>query len=177
MIVLEPFTAADFQQLIGWIDSEALLTSWSGSLFSFPLTIESMQWYVQDTNIPGESDAFVYKAVDSITGQTVGHISLGGISWKNKSSRISRVLVNTANQGKGIGKQMINAVLKIGFEGLGLHRIALGVYQDNKAALNCYLQCGLKIEGISKDILWYNDTYLSMVDMAIMEDEWKALQV
>lgn len=72
---------------------------------------------------------------------------------------------------------MINAVLKIGFEELGLHRIALGVYENNKAALNCYLQCGLKIEGISKDILWYKDAYLSMVDMAIMEDEWKALQV
>ncbi|MBS1754060.1 MAG: GNAT family N-acetyltransferase [Ferruginibacter sp.] len=177
MIVLKPFTAADFQQLIDWIDTEELLTSWSGSLFSFPLTIDSMQWYVQDTNMPGQSDAFVFKAVESSTGETAGHISLGSISWKNKSSRISRVFVSTAFRGRGIGKQMINAVLKIGFEELGLHRIALGVYENNKAALNCYLQCGLKIEGISKDILWYKDAYLSMVDMAIMEDEWKALQV
>ena len=119
MIVLKPFTAADFQQLIDWIDTEELLTSWSGSLFSFPLTIDSMQWYVQDTNMPGQSDAFVFKAVESSTGETAGHISLGSISWKNKSSRISRVFVSTAFRGRGIGKQMINAALKIGFEELG----------------------------------------------------------
>ena len=177
MIILEPFTAADFQQLIDWVNTEELLTKWSGTLFSFPLTISSMEWYIQDTNEPDESDAFVYKAVDTESGETVGHISLGGLSWKNKSSRISRVLVgNTAAQGKGICQQMVKAVLKIGFEELGLHRIGLGVYENNKAALNCYLKCGLSIEGVSRDILWYKDEYLSMIEMAILEDEWKALQ-
>jgi len=174
MIRLEPFTSADFQQLIHWINTEELLIKWSGTLFSFPLTTSSMEWYVQDTNIPNESDAFVYKAVDSETGETVGHISLGGISWKNRSSRISRVLVDTTIQGKGICQQIIKAALKIGFEELGFHRITLGVYENNKAALNCYLKSGFKVEGVSRDILWYKDAFVSMIDMAILEDEWKA---
>ena len=65
MIQLEPFGPDDFQQLINWIDTEELLIKWSGSLFSFPLTIESMRWYLRDTNVVGESDAFVYKAVET----------------------------------------------------------------------------------------------------------------
>jgi len=176
MIQLEPFGPDDFQQLINWIDTEELLIKWSGSLFSFPLTIESMRWYLRDTNVVGESDAFVYKAVETETGEVVGHISLGGISWKNRSSRISRVLVSPGATQKGICQQMTKSVLKIGFEELGLHRIGLGVYENNKAALNCYLKSGLNIEGVARDILWYNGEFLSMVEMAILEDEWRAQQ-
>lgn len=175
MIRLEPFGPDDFQQLINWIDTEELLIKWSGSLFSFPLTIKTMQWYAGDTNVAGQSDAFVFKAVEIETGEVVGHISLGGLSWKNRSSRISRVLVSPTAQQKGICQQMTKAVLKIGFEELGLHRIGLGVYENNKAALNCYLKSGFNIEGVSRDILWYNDEFLSMVEMAILEDEWRAL--
>jgi RimJ/RimL family protein N-acetyltransferase len=177
MIQLEPFGPNDFQQLINWIDTEELLIKWSGSLFSFPLTIKTMEWYLRDTNVPGESDAFVFKAVETETGEVVGHISLGGLSWKNRSSRISRVLVSPVAQQKGICQQMTKAVLKIGFEELGLHRIGLGVYENNKAALNCYLKSGFNIEGVSRDILWYNDEFLSMVEMAVLEDEWRALQL
>ena len=176
MIRLESFTPADFQQLIDWINSEELLTKWSGTLFSYPLTFESMKWYINDTNVVNESDAFVYKAVDVETNETVGHISLGGLSWKNRSA--SRVFVgNTSDQRRGICQHMTKAVLKIGFEELGLHRIGLGVYENNPGAIQCYKKCGLKIEGVSKDILWFNNEFLSMVEMAILEDEWKALQV
>lgn len=177
MIRLEPFGPDDFQQLIDWIDSEELLIKWSGSLFSFPLTIESMQWYINDTNVPGESDAFVYKAVETATGEVIGHISLGGISWKNRSSRISRVLVSPGATKKGVCRQMTKAALKIGFEELGLHRIGLGVYENNKAALNCYLKAGLKIEGVARDILWFNDEFLSMVEMSILEEEWRTMNI
>lgn len=176
MIRLEPFEQSDFQQLIDWIKDEELLIKWSGSLFSFPLTEKSLEWYIQNTNVPHVSEAFVYKAVDTETGNAVGHISLGGLSWKNRSARVTRVLVgHTADQLTGICQQMTRAVLKIGFDELGLHRISLGVYENNKAALQCYLKCGFNIEGVSRDILLYNDVYLSMIEMAILENEWKEL--
>jgi RimJ/RimL family protein N-acetyltransferase len=175
MIILEPFESSDFQQLINWIDSEELLTNWSGSLFSFPLTNESLEWYIEDTNVINKSDAFVYKAIETETGAVVGHISLGGLSWKNRSARISRVLVSPHVQRKGICQQMTNAILKTGFEELGLHRIALGVYENNKAALSCYLKSGFNIEGVARDILWYNGEFLSMVEMSILENDWKVL--
>lgn len=177
MIILQVFERKDFQQLIDWIDTNELLIKWSGSLFSFPLTFESLEWYINDTNVVGESDAFVYKAVDSDTGKTVGHISLGGISWKNKSSRISRVLVSPVEKKKGICQQMMNAVLQIGFQQLGLHRITLGVYENNAEAINCYIKSGFIIEGISRDILLHNNEYLSLIEMSILENEWRELEV
>src|SRR4051812_26809020 len=102
MIILEEFNQEDFNQLIAWINSDELLTHWSGNLFSFPLTEKSLRWYVTDTNEIKISDAFIYKAVDTDLGKAVGHISLGGVSYKNESARISRVFVDPSQKGKGI---------------------------------------------------------------------------
>src|SRR4051812_10362237 len=151
MIKLEYFDREDFKQLIEWMNSEHLITNWAGSLFKYPLTEDSLDWYVEDTNNVDSSDAFIYKAIDSISGKTVGHISLGSISDKNRSARISRVLVgNATERGKGVCTGMIKAILKIGFEDLDLHRISLGVYDFNTSAIRCYEKCGFVKEGLMR---------------------------
>jgi RimJ/RimL family protein N-acetyltransferase len=177
MIRLEYFSKEDFKQLMEWMDSEHLITNWAGSLFKFPLTEESLDWYIEDTNDLHSSDAFVYKAVSTTTGKTVGHISLGSVSEKNRSARISRVLVgNSAERGKGACTGMINAVLKIGFEELKLHRISLGVYDFNHSAIRCYEKCGFVKEGLMRDVLKYDENnYWSLYEMSILEDEWRKL--
>lgn len=174
MIRLEKFERSDFQQLIEWINSEALLINWCGFLFRFPLSVESLEWYIEGSNNLKTSDAFIYKAIDEETGLSIGHISLGSISRKNKSARISRVLVgNTSEHKKGTCRQMANEILKIGFGPLQLHRISLGVYDDNIAAIKCYEKSGFVTEGIIRDVLLYNGTYRSMIEMSILDNEWK----
>ncbi len=175
MVRLEYFGPADFPQLIEWIDDEALLMNWAGSLFSFPLNNKSLDWYITDVNEVGVSDTFIYKVIDTETENVVGHISLGSISKKNRSGRVSRVLIgNTKERGKGYCKQMVNAILKIGFEDLNLHRICLGVYSFNGAAIRCYQKAGFIIEGKNRDILHFKGQWWSLVEMSILEEEWKA---
>lgn len=175
MIRLEPFSEDDFKLLQSWINNESILTNWAGNLFSFPLSERSLRWYIRDTNVAGDSDAFVFKAVHIETLETVGHISLGGLSWKNRSARISRVVVSPDHVGKGYCKPMVKATLKIGFEELNLHRIGLGVYTHNQSAIKCYEGAGLVSEGIQKDVLWTGSEFWSMQEMAILEDDWAKL--
>lgn len=177
MIRLENFTQDDFSTLINWIDTEELLMNWSGALFSFPLTPKSLSWYIRDSNIPASSDAFIYKVIDVETNQDVGHISLGGLSWKNRSARITRVFVSPASGRKGICQEMTKAILQIGFEQLALHRIGLGVYSHNLAAIRCYEKAGLIQEGLQRDVFLQGNRFLSMVEMAILEPEWRAVQL
>ena len=178
MIKLEHFEEKDFMQLINWISNEELMMNWSGAMFSFPLTNDSLTWYLSDVNDIKKSSAFVYKAIDTKTNEVVGHISLGNLSTKNKSARISRVLVgDTANKGKGYCKQMVQAVLKIGFEDLKLHRIELGVYDFNTAAISCYKKAGLSIEGTSRDCVLFNGKWWSLIEMSILEAEWRSLNL
>ena len=173
MIRLERFDQSDFQQLISWIKDEELLTIWSGNLFRFPLTTNSLEWYIKDTNVKDSSDAFVYKVVNA-EGVSIGHISLGGISWQNRSARITRVLVgDTAQRGAGFCQHMMKAVLQVAFDELDLHRVSLGVYENNMSAARCYEKSGFVTEGVNRDILWYKDKWWSMIEMSILETEWR----
>lgn len=174
MPTLTFFEEQDFNQLIQWINTEELLMNWSGRMFTFPLTKESLAWYLNDTNVVGSSDAFIFKAVDD-DGIVVGHISLGNLSTTNKSARISRVFVSTEGRNKGICTFMVQEVLKFGFLQLNLHRIALGVYTNNQSAVTCYKKAGLQIEGIHKDVLLHNNQYWSSIEMAILESEWQKI--
>jgi RimJ/RimL family protein N-acetyltransferase len=174
MIRLAYFTPEDFQLLINWIDNEDLLLNWAGSQFRFPLNGKKLDWYIKDTNDFEKSDTLVYKAVDDETGQTVGHISLSVINRQNGSARITRVLVgNSAERGKGIGEQIIKAMLKIGFEEIGLHRMSLGVYDFNEQGVRCYKKCGFNVDGVLRDIKKHGDTYWSLMEMSILENEYR----
>ena len=53
---------------------------------------------------------------------------------------------------------MVEAVLKIGFQQLQLHRIALGVYDTNKAATKCYEKAGFKIIRQAKHVIMSDGT-------------------
>ena len=176
MIQLEPFTSDDFTQLMEWVDDERLMKEWSGSMFSFPLTEGGLSWYIEGSNDLNDPNVFIYKAVDSKTGVTVGHISLGGISERDRAGRITRVLVgNSSERRRGICQGMVKALLRIGFEDLKLHRISLGVYDFNHAAINCYLKCGFQEEGRMRDVVRHDDGYWTLVEMGMLEDEWRAL--
>lgn len=174
MIHLEYFTPSDFDQLIAWIDSPRLLMNWSGPMFNFPLTREKLDWYLQDTNTLGAADVYIFKALDTATGAVVGHISLGSISRKNSSARVSRVFVDPQYRGRGFAAAMLTQVLGFGFGQLQLHRIDLGVYDFNEAAIRAYTRAGMQREGCSRDILRYEGEYWSLVEMSMLRPEWEA---
>ena len=176
MIKLEYFTPNDFKSLVNWISDEDLLVNWAGSQFRFPLTEEKLESYLKDANDFEQSSTLIYKAVDAETNEVVGHASLTAINRSNRSARITRVLVgNSSERGKGIGEQIIKALMRIGFETMNLHRMSLGVYTFNEAGIRCYKKCGFNTDGVLRDIKKHGDTYWSMVEMSILEDEWREM--
>ena len=177
MIRLEYFEKSDFDQLINWIGDEHLLTNWAGSLFRFPLNERSLDWYIENSNDLEKSDVLIYKVIETTSNTIVGHISLGSIYRSEGSARITRVLVgNTTLRGRGICQGMMKAILKIGFEEMGLHRISLGVYDFNVAALKCYEKVGFVRDGLMRDVKKFNGGYWSLVEMSMLEDEWHKSQ-
>lgn len=172
MIELKYFERSDFEQLIKWIDSPALLLQWGGSSFDYPLTHAQLEKYIEKANHEN-AEALVYKVVDHETGETIGHISLGKIDRKNNSARVGKVLVGDANQrGKGIGQQMLKEILKVAFDDLQLHRVSLGVFDFNKSAIACYEKVGFKKEGLLRESRKFGNEYWSLWEMGILKKEW-----
>ncbi|MFC4558217.1 GNAT family N-acetyltransferase [Virgibacillus kekensis] len=173
MIKLYYFNQEDFDQLIGWLDSEKLLFQWGGAhQFSYPLDQSQLFDNINNANHE-DSKLLEYKAVDQTSGRAIGHISLNRIDRKNKSARIGRVLVGDKNyRGQGIAREMINQVLKIAFEELNMHRVSLGVYDFNAPAITCYERAGFQKEGLLRDASKVGEEYWSQFEMSILRDEW-----
>lgn len=173
MIELQYFKNTDFKQLISWIDSKEFLSQWGGAnQFEFPLSENQLSKYIENANSE-DSDTFAYKVVHKKSGNTIGHISLGRIDRDNNKGRIGRVLIGDKSvRGKGIGKQMVEEVLKIAFGKLKLHRVSLGVYDFNESAIACYEKSGFTKEGLLRDAAKVGSEYWSLYEMSILEAEW-----
>ncbi len=170
MIRLEQFTEANFEQFISWIDTEKFMYQFGGALFTYPVTVEQLNNYIAD------STHRIYRVVDTATDKVIGHGDISHLNVKNKSARLCRILIaNEQDRSMGYGKQLIRALLKICFGELALHRVDLGVFEFNKAAIRCYQSCGFRIEGTLRESFIINDDYYSVHNMSILDREYATL--
>ncbi|MBZ9625945.1 GNAT family N-acetyltransferase [Clostridium sp. FP2] len=173
LIKLEKFKTCDVKILASWIPDKEFLLQWAGPAYSFPLSEDQLQ---DDINMMSSENpkTLMFAVKIANTNEIIGHIQLLGIDLVNSSACIGRVLVGNQNiRNKGIGTQMINGILDIAFETLKLHRVYLGVFDFNKSAIACYEKAGFKIEGTSRDFRKINDEYWSLINMSILEKEYK----
>ncbi|WP_060860230.1 GNAT family N-acetyltransferase [Paenibacillus riograndensis] len=166
--------ALDFGHLQRWSLSADFLKQWAGPSFTYPLDHKQLTNYLEGANHPAESDKLIYCAVEGEEQQVVGHISLSAIDRANGSARISRVIVDPAQQGRGIGQRMIQELLRIGFDGLRLHRLSLGAFSFNQAALKCYERAGFIREGIQREAALFGENYTDCIQLSILDREWRA---
>ncbi|MFA9458127.1 GNAT family N-acetyltransferase [Halalkalibacter sp. AB-rgal2] len=172
MVELIFFERTHFKQLINWIETPELLLQWGGPSFRFPLDEQQLESYIEKAN-KDHSISLVYSVVEKETRKVIGHISLGKIDRINKSARIGKVLVGEKSiRGKGIGQQMMKEILKVAFEELRLHRVSLGVFNFNDAAIACYEKSGFVKEGLLRESRKIGEDYWSLWEMSILEYEW-----
>jgi RimJ/RimL family protein N-acetyltransferase len=174
-ILLIPFTSADVDRLLGWIRSPEELLLWTASSFGFPLTREHIEGHLRDSAERG--DRKIFKAVEEERTEAVGHIELGAIDPRNRSVRIGRVLVDPARRGQGLGAAMMRAAVDMAFRELGAHRVELGVFDVNPAAIACYERVGFRHDGVRRDSFLASAEpvrYWSEVIMSILETDQAA---
>jgi RimJ/RimL family protein N-acetyltransferase len=172
-VSLRPFARDDFVRLIAWIDSPELLVQWAGSQFDYPLNERQLERYLEEAGGPFAARR-VWAAVDDDSGDVVGHVELGRIDRKNRSGSIARLLVGErADRGKGTGAAIVQAVLAIAFDEMGLHRVDLYVVDFNLAAIRLYESLGFKTEGHFVEARRVGDAYWNVYTMAMLEDTWR----
>jgi RimJ/RimL family protein N-acetyltransferase len=174
-IRLLPFASSDIDRLPGWIRSPEELMLWTASSFGFPLTREHLERHLRDSAERG--DRRIFKAVEEGREEAVGHIELGAIDPRNRSVRIGRVLVDPARRGQGVGAAMMCSALAMAFKEMKTHRVELGVFDVNPAAIACYEKVGFHRDGLRRDsFLAFAEParYWSEVIMSLLEAEWAA---
>jgi len=172
MIDLRPFVREDFQTLIRWTPSREFLMQWAGPNFTWPLDNAQLENRLWQTLRPNPN-LTAFTALNSDTGEAVGHVELGAIDRANRSASVACVLVGPAERGRGIGSEMVQQVLRVAFEQMQLHRVQLHVFDFNEGAIACYEKCGFHKEGLLREVRCVGDKYWSLYVMGILEDEWR----
>ena len=170
---IRPFTAADFDDVFVYL--------------SDPNVVRYLYWDVRDADA---SRAFLQERAGAVelaeegqrlalamewreVGRVVGEILLRWTSREHRQGEIGFVL-NPEFHGKGLAREAAEAMLAIGFDGLGLHRIAGRCDPRNAASAGLLERLGMRREAhfVHDEIFKgeWGDVYI----YAILEDEWRA---
>lgn len=137
--VLAPFGYADFDRIIGWIASEALLMQFAGPIFTFPLNRSQLQNYLHTKG------RYPYKIIDQNQDLVIGHAEIyltgDGVAW------LCRILIGDKDyKGKGYCPQIMALLIQEAFSWPNIHQATLHVYDWNQAAIRCYEKAGFVVD-------------------------------
>jgi [ribosomal protein S5]-alanine N-acetyltransferase len=78
--------------------------------------------------------------------------------------------------GHGYATEAARAMLSLGFNQFGLHRIWAWCIADNTGSAHVLEKVGMRLEGRMRDKEFFKGRYWDTLLYAILEDEWRALQ-
>lgn len=138
MIKLEAFTKSDFTRLINWIGSERELIQFAGPLFSYPLTENQLNDYLN------KEDIVPKKIIEIESGEVIGHCEL---NFLNEFPRLSRILIgNEKFRGKGLGKIIVELMIDEIQKVKPTDKVELRVFEWNRNAIKLYEKKGFIIQ-------------------------------
>ena len=106
----------------------------------------------------------------------IGTIGLFSVDEINGSAGMGVTIGEKDLWGQGYGTDAMNALLDFGFGQLRLERMWLEVYDFNERGRRSYEKSGFVLEGIERHAIYKLGRYIDVHLMAILRDEWAALE-
>lgn len=152
---------------VTWLnDSEVnqyLETKWSVQ------NIDSIRKFVESQRENNHSVLFAI--VDKNNEKHIGNIKIGPIHSYYHHADISYFIGDKDYWHKGIATEAIKLVTNFGFIELKLHRIEAGAYDCAVGSWRALEHCGFKREGVFKEQVLFEGSYIDVYRYAILEPE------
>jgi len=100
-----------------------------------------------------------------VDGQVVGMAGMHVGSGKVRHTASLGMMVHDRFQGRGIGRELLEALLHVADNFLGLTRVELEVYPDNERAIRLYENCGFEHEGRKRKAVWRHGEHQDILAM------------
>ena len=125
------------------------------------------------TTLTRSGDGLLLVVVVAPDGPLVGDVDLQLLSREHGQGEIGYVL-HPAHQGHGYATEAAEALLRVGFETYGLHRIIGKVDGRNEASGRVLERIGMRREGVFRENELFKGEWVDEVVYAILADEWRA---
>ncbi len=110
------------------------------------------------------------------TGRLVGTCAFSQLDADNGSALYHITIGEKDVWGRGYGTEATRLMLAHAFDTLGLHRVALSVFEFNTRAVRSYRRCGFQLEGRAREAIWREGRWWDEISMSILEPDWMALK-
>ena len=101
-----------------------------------PYTVEEERAFIQSKI---DEKATMYSMIESNSGDFIGNIEFMDV--KDGTAELG-IAITASKQNLGYGVEAIRTMLEYGFHTLGLNKVFLKVYPENKRAIHVYEKCG-----------------------------------
>jgi RimJ/RimL family protein N-acetyltransferase len=127
----------------------------------------------QRTVLAKEGDSLNLAAVLAATGELVGDVVL---FWRSEAHRLGEVgyIFNPAHAGRGYATEAARAMLRVGFDGLGLHRIIGRLDARNTASARVLERLGMRLEARLVENELVKGEWADELSYAMLDREWAA---
>ena len=170
-ITLRKIQESDLPNFVRWMNDPEVVQFLAGEVGQNTLDLEQ-QRYAKSIE-PDFRDW--YRSVE-VDGKHIGRIGIK-LDAAGKIGDLGMAIGEKDYWGKGYGTAMVAAALRAGFGELGLNRVHLEVFVNNPRAIRCYEKCGLRHEGLHRQVRLKAGKWIDVISMAILREDWQTLQV
>lgn len=132
---------------------------------------ELLEKYIQNYD---NSDYYRWAIVDNDSNRCIGQIAFYLVDTKNHFAEIEYCIA-TDYQNKGLMTEAVRAVIKFGFEKIGLHKIQISTKEINAPSKRVIEKCGFTYEGTLRDYFYYDGKYIDRLYYSMLFSEYKKL--
>jgi len=172
-VYLRPAERDDVPMFVGWFNDYSM----SRTLAIRAPMSQAMeeQWFERAVADQGKT-GYHFVACLLVDDRPIGTIGLFDLDLTNGSAGLGISIGAATDRGRGHGSDMIRALLGFSFGNLRLERVWLEVYDFNPGARRVYARAGFVDEGVSRHAIFRQGAYRDVHRMAILRDEWAALE-
>jgi RimJ/RimL family protein N-acetyltransferase len=118
------------------------------------------------------TDSLTMAIHDRDTNRLIGSCAFSQVDGENGSALFHITIGEKDTWGRGYGTEATQLMLDHAFGTLGLHRIALTVFEFNERAIRAYQRCGFVVEGRSRESIWRDGKWWDELAMSVLSSEW-----
>jgi RimJ/RimL family protein N-acetyltransferase len=141
----------------------------------YPFSEEAeAKWMQRHAEMPAPDNATDVVMTFGLKGSDapLGNSGLHRISSLHRHAEWGIFIGRPEEWGKGYGREIARTMLRYAFGTLNLNRVYLRVNADNERGIKAYTAAGFKEEGLLRSHMYVEGTYVDMVMMGVLREEW-----
>lgn len=137
------FSAGEVDRFLSWaLDEEVVGLAGGSPLRASPERFREL--FVQRMPLRNTDREQQFAVLDE-TGELIGRTGLFGIDAVSRTAELGIMIGQKERWGSGYGRDAVAALCRYAFEDLGLRRIVLYTFPDNRRAQRCFASVGFRV--------------------------------